>query len=86
MNAGELLTHSLSPDHATRQAAEQALEAAALQAAADESAMAALTAVLISVNWLIYVWAVTNGRAIETAFSTRILLSGDRSTATSMCL
>ena len=25
MNAGELLTHSLSPDHATRQAAEQAL-------------------------------------------------------------
>ena len=29
MNAGELLTHSLSPDHATRQAAEQALEAAA---------------------------------------------------------
>lgn len=29
--------------------------------------MAALTAVLISVNWLIYVWAVTNGRAIETA-------------------
>ncbi|WFD36169.1 karyopherin Kap95 [Malassezia cuniculi] len=29
MNVGELLTNSLSPDHATRQAAEQALEVAA---------------------------------------------------------
>ena len=32
MNAGELLTHSLSPDHATRQAAEQALEYMGLEA------------------------------------------------------
>lgn len=30
-------------------------------------AMAALTALLISANWLIYVWAVTHGRAIEAA-------------------
>ena len=30
-------------------------------------AMAALTACIISVNWLIYVWAVTGGRAVETA-------------------
>ena len=30
-------------------------------------AMAALTAVLITVNWLVYVWAVTHDRAIEAA-------------------
>lgn len=30
-------------------------------------ALAALTATLISVNWLIYVWAVNHGRAIEAA-------------------
>ena len=30
-------------------------------------AMAALTAALISVNWLIYVWAVTNNHAMEAA-------------------
>lgn len=30
-------------------------------------AMAGLTAVLISVNWLIYVWAIANERAIEAA-------------------
>lgn len=29
--------------------------------------MAALTAVLISVNWLIYVWAIVNGQALEAA-------------------
>lgn len=29
--------------------------------------MAALTAMLISVNWLIYVWAVNHGRALEAA-------------------
>jgi len=29
--------------------------------------MAALTAVLISVNWLIYVWAVTHDRALQAA-------------------
>lgn len=30
-------------------------------------AMAALTALLISVNWLVYVWAVANGQAIQAA-------------------
>lgn len=30
-------------------------------------AMAALTAILITVNWLIYVWAVTHDRALEAA-------------------
>lgn len=30
-------------------------------------AMAAVTAAVISVNWLIYVWAVTNGQTIEAA-------------------
>ena len=30
-------------------------------------AMAALTALLISVNWLIYVWSITNGHALDAA-------------------
>jgi chloramphenicol-sensitive protein RarD len=30
-------------------------------------AMAALTAVLISVNWMIYVWAIANGHALDAA-------------------
>jgi len=30
-------------------------------------AMAGLTALIISVNWLVYIWAITAGRAVETA-------------------